>query len=346
MPAAISTSTRRHAGQIETEGTSRLMRRAHQKEQKRPKIKQYLPHNQRRLFLLPTMERYMRWQRHGESAAASTLSVQHRTASRFGKISATTSLRKTLPLRTTPTTLKLKLPESSIEHIRNTTIMFWTSRVLTTMVEMDLFTELSACPRGLKHAEIVDLLFLHEDLRPDVLDTLVSLKILVRTGHGASARYANSSEADMFLVKHRHETYIGDTLLECGTTLYSQFINYPESLRNAEVQCPSVTQVLEHRRQVEKRLQSFVEQSGVSPSTILDVGFAFVRARVLHAAVELGLFETLYTWVATKATHQTMTAAQLAQVLKMPCPLSHVVDFLKLAVQFDLLSVTNEPSKQ
>jgi ubiquinone/menaquinone biosynthesis C-methylase UbiE len=71
-----------------------------------------------------------------------------------------------------------------------------------------------------------------------------------------------------------------------------------------------------------------------------------VRARVLHAAVELGLYDTLYAWVATKETHRTMTAAQLAQVLKLPCPLSHVVDFLESAVQFDLLSVTNGPRKQ
>jgi hypothetical protein len=162
---------------------------------------------------------------------------------------------------------------------------------------------------------MVDLLFLHEDLRPDVFDTLVSLKILVRTGHGESARYDNSSEANVFLVKHRHETYIGDTLLACGTTLYNQFIKYPESLRNAEVECLSVTQVLEHRRQVEKRLQPFVDQSGVSPSTILDVGFAFARARVLHAAVELGLYETLYTMVAKKgdsSDHDSSSSAQNA----------------------------------
>jgi cyclopropane fatty-acyl-phospholipid synthase-like methyltransferase len=283
------------------------------------------------------------------TATATALPEQHPAASRSAKVgAAATSLRKSSSVRTTTaSSLKLQVSEPSIEHIRNTTVMFWASRVLTSMVEMDLFTELSACPRGLKHAQIVDLLFLHEDLRPDVLDTLVSLKILVRTGHGASARYTNSNEANVFLVKHRHETYIGDTLEACGNTLYSQFIQYNESLLSAKVQCPTVTQVLMHRRKVEERLQSFVDQSGLSPKAILDAGFGFVCARVLHAAVELGLYETLHAWVATKATtRRSMTAVQINKVIQMQCPLSHTVDFLESAVQFDLLSVKIGPDKQ
>jgi O-methyltransferase domain/Dimerisation domain len=237
-------------------------------------------------------------------------------------------------------------PEPSIEHIRNTTVIFWVSRVLTTMVKMDLFTELSTRSQGMQHAEIVQLLCLHEDLRPDVLDTLVSKQILVRTGHGPTALYNNSNEANVFLVKTRRETYIGDTLLACGNTLYIQFIKYPESLRNAEVHCATVTQVLEHRRKVEERLQSFVDQTGVSPKAILDVGFAFVCARILHAAVELGLYETLDKWVATNVTRRSMTAVQINKVLKMQCHLSHTVDFLEAAVKFDLLSAKIGPNSQ
>jgi Dimerisation domain len=188
------------------------------------------------------MVRFMRWQRHGVRPAT-TLPEQFPTASRHAKrvVSAATTSLRGLPSTSTPALPNV--PEASIEHIRNTTVVFRASHVLTARVEMDLFTELAACPRGLKHAQIVELLFLHKDLRPEVLDTLVSLQILVRTGHGAAAHYTNSKEANVFLVKHRHETYIGDTLLACGSTLYSQFINYPKSLRNAKVQCPTVTQV-------------------------------------------------------------------------------------------------------
>jgi hypothetical protein len=89
----------------------------------------------------------------------------------------------------------LEAPEQpSIEHIRNTTTMFCASRVLTTMVEMHLFTELSHCSTGLTHAEMVQLLCLHEDLRPDFLDTLVSLQILVRTGHGDRGTMENATD--------------------------------------------------------------------------------------------------------------------------------------------------------
>jgi Dimerisation domain len=268
---------------------------------------------------------------------------------------AAASLRESSLTMSSSSTLSLEQgaeqpPEPSIEHIRNTTIIFWASRVLTTMVEMDLFTERSHHhPQGMTHAEIVQLLCLHEDLRPDFLDTLVSKQILVRTGHGSSALYTNSDEANVFLVKTRQETYIGDTLLACGTTLYTQFIKYPESFRNEKVECANVTEVLEHRRAVEERLQPFVDQSGVSPQRILDLAFAFVRARVLHAAVELGLYETLDKWVVATDTAfppRSMTAVQITKVLKMPGPLPHTVDFLEAAVKFDLLSAKIGPNNQ
>ncbi len=86
---------------------------------------------------------------------------------------------------------------------------FETSKTLLTAIKFDLFTVLSK--NALTGDEIKSRLTLHENAVYDLLDTLVSFKILIRDGDGEIGKYSNSDDTDLYLDKNK-PSYIGGIL--------------------------------------------------------------------------------------------------------------------------------------
>ena len=87
------------------------------------------------------------------------------------------------------------------ELIMQTGLGFWSSKVLLTAVNFELFTLLAKGAQT--DSEIRDQLHLQPRGLYDFLDALVALNFLCREGEGAVARYTNTLETDVFLDKNK-----------------------------------------------------------------------------------------------------------------------------------------------
>ena len=88
----------------------------------------------------------------------------------------------------------------------NTGFGFWSSKVLLTAVELEVFTALSG--KKLTGEELGSKLGLHPRDVWDFFNTLVALRFLERDGDGREARYKNTAETVLYLNKHS-PAYIG-----------------------------------------------------------------------------------------------------------------------------------------
>jgi hypothetical protein len=92
---------------------------------------------------------------------------------------------------------------------------FFPSAILSTVVELELFTVLAE-HGSLTHLQIRELLHLYPRATPDFPDCLCAYQLLEREGHGDEAMYSNTPETALFLDKHRPgDLYIGDQLERC-----------------------------------------------------------------------------------------------------------------------------------
>jgi hypothetical protein len=91
-------------------------------------------------------------------------------------------------------------------HIMQTATAFWSSKVLLTAVELDLFSVLGE--RAMTASELIETLELHPRGTYDFFDALVALKFLERDGDGPDGWYKNTPETAAFLDK-KSPTYIG-----------------------------------------------------------------------------------------------------------------------------------------
>ncbi|HYC29970.1 MAG TPA: methyltransferase [Chitinophagaceae bacterium] len=105
---------------------------------------------------------------------------------------------------------------------------FWSSKVLLTAVNFELFTFLSG--RNKTAAEIKAHLKLQDRGLTDFLDALVALKFLYREGHGEDARYGNTLEADSFLDKTK-PSYIGGIMEMVNNRLYNSWSHLDKALQ-------------------------------------------------------------------------------------------------------------------
>lgn len=103
--------------------------------------------------------------------------------------------------------------ELNPDHILQTGLAFWPSKVLLSAVEMEVFTELAKHPADLETLE--GRLGLHPRGGRDFLDTLVALKFLDRR----DGKYHNTPSTDFFLDK-RKPSYIGGILEMANSRLY------------------------------------------------------------------------------------------------------------------------------
>lgn len=110
------------------------------------------------------------------------------------------------------------------DRILQTGMAFWSSKVLLSAIEMQLFTKLAAGPMTL--AQLREVLQLHPRGAQDFLDALVALGFLQRE----DGRYANTPETALFLDRTK-PSYVGGILEMSNTRLYPFWGHLTEGLR-------------------------------------------------------------------------------------------------------------------
>lgn len=118
---------------------------------------------------------------------------------------------------------------ASPDRILQTGLAFWSSKVLLSAVEMEIFTELAKHPGDL--ATLQGRLGLHPRAARDFLDALVALGFLQRT----EGVYHNTAETDLFLDK-RKPSYIGGILEMANHRLYPFWGKLTTAVRTGEPQ--------------------------------------------------------------------------------------------------------------
>lgn len=118
-------------------------------------------------------------------------------------------------------------------RILETATAFWPAKVLLSAIELGLFTELAARP--LTNAELAAALGIRADRSPDFFDTLVAIGFLSREGNGATARYGNSPESDLFLDKNK-PSYSGGMPEMLNARLFGFWGGLTEALRTGQAQ--------------------------------------------------------------------------------------------------------------
>lgn len=117
--------------------------------------------------------------------------------------------------------------------ILQTAFAFWSSKVLLTAVEFDLFTHLAG--KKLTGAELGQVLALHPRAIADFFDTLLAMGFLQRHGDGPEARYENTPEGARFLDRNS-PSYIGGILVMLNARLFRFWHDLPTALRTGKPQ--------------------------------------------------------------------------------------------------------------
>jgi hypothetical protein len=113
--------------------------------------------------------------------------------------------------------------------ILETGLAFWASKTLLSAVEIGLFTELAAGPKGFE--ELRGRLGLHARSARDFFDTLSALGFLQKTNDS----YANTRETDLFLDRKK-PSYVGGILEMANHRLYPFWGHLTEALRTGQPQ--------------------------------------------------------------------------------------------------------------
>jgi hypothetical protein len=117
--------------------------------------------------------------------------------------------------------------------ILQTAFGFWSSKVLLTAIEFDVFTTLG--DRSLTGEQLGTPLGLHPRGIRDFFDALVAMRVLERDGDGPDARYRNSASSAAFL-DAGSDRYIGGILKMLNARLYRFWDDLPEALRTGKPQ--------------------------------------------------------------------------------------------------------------
>ena len=191
--------------------------------------------------------------------------------------------------------------------------LFCKSRVLHAAIDMDLFSKLAQNGGSLSFSQLQDLLGLHLRAK-DFLDALVSLQLLNRDDDTDDSLYSNSEATQVFLVRGS-DTFIGDLLENCSN-LYESFIN----VQDPNCKMVNVGSLMERIMSAAKlrtarsiyegsmntsnddmsSVSGFGDDTVVSTESndltfdfIVQLAFGFAPSRMLHLAVELGVFALL-----------------------------------------------------
>jgi hypothetical protein len=117
--------------------------------------------------------------------------------------------------------------------IMHTATGFWSSKVLLTAVEFDLFSTLGG--GSMTADQLGGVLGIHPRGRYDFFDALVALGFLERDGDGPEGAYRNTPQTAAFLVKSS-PTYIGGMPEMFNRRLFGFWNSLGEALRSGEAQ--------------------------------------------------------------------------------------------------------------
>lgn len=117
--------------------------------------------------------------------------------------------------------------------ILQTAFGFWSSKVLLTAVEFNLFTTLGA--RRLTGAQLGAELAIHPRAIADFFDALVAMKFLDRDGDGPSAQYFNTPASALYLDR-TSPRYVGGILEMLNARLFKFWHDLPTALRTGQPQ--------------------------------------------------------------------------------------------------------------
>jgi hypothetical protein len=117
--------------------------------------------------------------------------------------------------------------------ILQTAFGFWSSKVLLTAVQLDVFTTLG--DRQLTGSQLGDELDFHPRGIADFFDALVAMKFLDRHGEGAEALYCNTPAGAQYLDR-RSPRYIGGILEMLNARLFRFWHDLPQALRTGKPQ--------------------------------------------------------------------------------------------------------------
>lgn len=118
-------------------------------------------------------------------------------------------------------------------HIMQTATAFWTSKVLLTAVEFDLFTVLN--DTTMTAEELGNKLGIHPRGTYDFLDALLASGFLERDGDGQQARYKNTANTNAFLNKNS-PMYIGGMPEMLNNRLFGFWNHLGDALKTGETQ--------------------------------------------------------------------------------------------------------------
>src|SRR6266446_6438657 len=124
-------------------------------------------------------------------------------------------------------------PQLDPGPILQTAFAFWSSKVLLTAVEFDVFTKLGSC--RMAGTELGAELGLHSRGISDFFDALVAMQFLDRAGDGPSAKYFNTPAGALYLDRDSPR-YIGGLLVMLNERLFKFWHDLPEALRTGRPQ--------------------------------------------------------------------------------------------------------------
>jgi predicted O-methyltransferase YrrM len=124
-------------------------------------------------------------------------------------------------------------PQLDPGPILQTAFAFWSSKVLLTAVEFDVFTKLGS--RRMTGAELGAELGLHSRGISDFFDALVAMQFLDRAGDGPSAKYFNTPAGALYLDRGSPR-YVGGWLVMLNERLFKFWHDLPEALRTGRPQ--------------------------------------------------------------------------------------------------------------
>jgi hypothetical protein len=110
---------------------------------------------------------------------------------------------------------------------------FWSSKVLLTAVEFDVFTRLDT--GQMTGAELGRAIGLHPRGIADFFDALLAMGFLEREGDGASAKYSNTPAGRLYLDR-KSPRYVGGILTMLNARLFKFWDDLPEALRTGKPQ--------------------------------------------------------------------------------------------------------------
>jgi hypothetical protein len=115
--------------------------------------------------------------------------------------------------------------------ILKTAFGFWSSKVLLTAVELDLFTKLGN--QSLTGEQLGAALGMHPRGVRDFFDALLAMGFLERDGDGPAARYRNTEATATFL-DQTSPRYIGGILKMLSARLFRFWNDLPAALRTGK----------------------------------------------------------------------------------------------------------------